>query len=75
MTEKKRNPFTITDSMEIVMLRVSIGEVAQALHVETPELPVMGKTLEQLAIMAKHNERGWNTLANKVKERLQTLLN
>jgi hypothetical protein len=71
----KRTPFTPTESIELVTLRVSVAQSCQAAHVETPELPVLGKSFEQLCLMAKTKERGWNTLADALKERLQQLLN
>jgi hypothetical protein len=72
---EKRTPNTPTNSMELVTLRVSLAQACQVCRVETPDLPVLGKSFEQLCLMAKTKERGWNTLANALKERLQQLLN
>jgi hypothetical protein len=72
---EKRTPFTPTKSIELVTLRVSIAQSCQAARVETPELPIIGKSFEELCVMAKTKERGWNTLATVLKERLQELLN
>lgn len=69
----KRTPFTMTDSMELVGLRVAIGKIANKLSIETPALPVKGKTTEDLIVLAKTNERGWNTLAQEILDRLDEI--
>jgi hypothetical protein len=50
-----------TDRQELEILRVSIARVAQAIGVETTELPVIDKSFNELSEMAKQ-DRGWNRL-------------
>lgn len=54
---------------DIHTLRVSLARVAQALRVETTDLPVLKKDYSDLCEMAENNDWGWNALAYACAER------
>ncbi len=56
----------ITDRMELVTLRVGIARVCQGFDIETVQLQILGKNFEELTVLAKTRERGWNTLLNEL---------
>ena len=55
-----------TDRQELEILRVSLARIAQAVGVETEQLPVLDKSYNELAPMAREEDRGWNALAGLV---------
>lgn len=46
----------------LLILRIAIARTAQSADYETPHLPVIGKSFEELHQMADAEEHGWKSL-------------
>jgi hypothetical protein len=55
-----------TQAKALVTLRVSLARIAQAVSIQTPDLPVLDKSFSELHCLAIMNDRGWNVLASRV---------
>lgn len=58
----------------LVNLRVSVARLAQQLKVETDTLPVLDASFAELCVMARDQDRGWNTLIGLCMDNVEYLL-
>lgn len=60
-------------AMQVIQsLRVSLARCAQVADVQTPKLPVLGKTPDELRAMALTQSLGWGKLGARLVTRLES---
>ena len=65
-------PVSLTsDRMELVALRLSIAMACQECNVQTPDLPVLGRSMADLTRMGKQHERGWKNLLAALTQKVK----
>jgi hypothetical protein len=64
------------DRKALLILRIAIARTAQGMDYETPHLPVIGKSYEELHQMADAEEHGWKSLlwgaVDEIKSKLKS---
>jgi hypothetical protein len=56
-----------TDREELVILRISVARIAQALELLDPEL-----SYHALNLKAAHEEKGWNFLTARIRDKIHS---